>query len=223
MPDGHLRDDHLGVEVDAEGVDGPFRPFPHVVAIQGLEPLAEDLDEEVVLRGLAVQEDVLGSGKARDEGELLVHVADAGVEGVEGVGETDLLAVEGHLSLETARLGDHRHAEQDVHEGALARAVLAHQAQNLALPERERNVGQDPVAEELLADVLHPEKRLCFHRLGITSLNSGQVLILCVHYRLWSNPQYHIGRFVALNGRVKKYPKRRRLVKSAAKRVPAGF
>ena len=139
-----------------------------------LEPVSEHFHEEVVFRGFAVQEDVLGGSEPGDEREFLVDVTDAGFECIEGVGKVHFFAFQEDFPFEAARLADDRHSEKDVHEGALARAVLSDQTEDLSFLEGERHVSQDAVSEIFLADVLHSQKRHCFHCLRITSLNPGK-------------------------------------------------
>ena len=66
------------------------------------------------------QRHVLGHGEARHELEVLVHHADAVAQGVRGRLERDRLAVDENL----ARVGLVQ-AVENLHQGALARAVLA--------------------------------------------------------------------------------------------------
>ena len=73
-----------------------------------------------------------------------------------------LLAVEEYISLVAAGLPNDVHAKEDLHQRALAGAVFAAKAQHLALLQREVDVGQDLVAEEVLFDVAHFQKgRVC--------------------------------------------------------------
>ena len=88
-----------------------------------------------------------------------MHHADAGLQRVEGGIENGLLPVQQDLPLIAAGFADHVHAEQDLHERALARAVFAHQADDLPLPQGQVDIGQDLVAEEILPDVPHLEER----------------------------------------------------------------
>ena len=81
--------------------------------------------------------------------------ADACGQGVEGGGEFHLLPVEEDAAAVAAGFPDDIHAEEDFHEGALARAVLAAQAQHLAGLQGKVDVCEDLVAEEVFFDVLH--------------------------------------------------------------------
>ena len=82
---------------------------------------------EGALRVLDAEHDVLGDGEDRHEHEVLVDHADAGRDRITGPVELDRLAVDQDLAL-VRRV----EAVQDVHEGGLAGAVLAEQAEDLA-------------------------------------------------------------------------------------------
>ena len=84
-----------------------------------------------------------------------MHHADARSQRLKGRIEADLLAVKKDIPLVAAGLPNDVHAKEDLHERALAGAVLTAQAQHLALIQGEVDVGQDLVAEEVLFDVAH--------------------------------------------------------------------
>ena len=151
----HTADDHFGVDLHAHLLDGLGGAAVHLLVVQGVEPLAEDLGDHVSLLGLPVEEDILRGGEAGDQGELLVDHADARLQRVKGGVEHRLLAVEEDVALIAAGLPDHIHAEEDLHQCGLARAVLAAQAQDLALAQGKVDVGEDLVAEEVLLDASH--------------------------------------------------------------------
>ncbi len=79
------------------------------------------------LRVFDAEHDVLGDREDRHEHEVLMDHADAGRDRVARPVELDRLVVDQDLAL--VRLVE---AVQDVHEGRLARAVFAEQAENLA-------------------------------------------------------------------------------------------
>ena len=84
-----------------------------------------------------------------------MHHADTGLQRIERRVEGDLLAVNKDVAFITAGLADHVHAEKDLHQGALAGAVFAHKTQHLALFQREVDIRQHLVSEEVLLDVAH--------------------------------------------------------------------
>ena len=103
---------------------------------------------------LVAQHHVLDDGEHGDQLEVLVHHPDAGGDGVARAAELHRLAAEQDL----ARVGlvepEHR-----VHQRALAGAVLAEQAEHLALVEREVDVFVGDDAGERLGDAPYLEDR----------------------------------------------------------------
>ena len=114
------------------------------IGIDGQAVLAGDF-EDARARGLAVEEgaahalvaqhDVLGDCEHRHQLEVLVHHADAQRDGVVGVADADLAAVDEDFALVRAV-----EAVDDVHQGGFAGAVFAQQAQHLALVQRQVDV-----------------------------------------------------------------------------------
>ena len=103
---------------------------------------------------LAIEEDVLGDVERRDDRQELVDGLDAGrscmrrgLEGVRQAVERDLAAVR------TERPRDH------VDERRLARAVVAHEADDLAAAELQADLVQRTHGAEVLADASHLEDR----------------------------------------------------------------
>ncbi len=95
--------------------------------------------------GLGREDDVLGHRHHRDQHEVLVHHADAGLDGVGAGGEVLGRALEHDLAL----VGPVQ-AVQAVHQRRLARAVLAEQRVHLARPHVEIDaVVRGEVAEAL--------------------------------------------------------------------------
>ena len=156
---GHTADDHLGVDLHAHLLNGRRGPAVHLLVIQGVEPLTENLGDHILLLGLPVEQNVLGGGEAGDQRELLVDHADARLQRVEGGVEHRLLAADEDVALIAAGLPDHVHAEENLHQRGLARAVLTAQAQDLSLAQREIDVGKDLIAEKVLFDAAHLQQR----------------------------------------------------------------
>ena len=84
-----------------------------------------------------------------------MHHADARRQGVEGRAEGRLLPVDEDVAAVAAGLPDDVHAEEDLHQRALARAVLSAQAQDLPRAQGEIDVGEHLVAKEVLLYILH--------------------------------------------------------------------
>ena len=140
--DGHVAD--LLVEVDL-----------HAVALHDLlDRLAVvgQLEQRRVM-ALVPQNDVLEARHVLDEHEVLVHHADAVLDGDAGTGDVHLLAMHEDLSL--SRLVQ---ADEDVHERGLAGAVLAQERMDLAFPYGQVNVLVGIERAEALADVFHPQQ-----------------------------------------------------------------
>ena len=129
------------VDVDADPRERLGRPPPHGAPLDVPEPA-----------WLASDRDVLGDGEVRAEVDLLVDGAHAGPLRLERVGELDPLPVE--LDLAGVREVD---AGQDLHERALAGAVLAHQRMDLAGEQAEVDRVQRPGVTEQLVDATHLE------------------------------------------------------------------
>ena len=101
---------------------------------------------------LAAEEDVGGDGHLGDEVQLLVDDPDTGILGLARARERHGAAVEDDLALV---VGDR--AGEDLHQRALARAVLAAERVDLARPRRQAHVAQGVDAAEVLGDVPHLE------------------------------------------------------------------
>ena len=98
------------------------------------------------------EDDVLGDGHHRDQHEVLVHHADAGLDRGARRAELDRLPRDHDLAL----VGVVQPVE-DVHQGRLAGAVLAEQRMHLALAEVEADVVVRDDARKALRDVAHLE------------------------------------------------------------------
>ena len=104
---------------------------------------------------LHAEGDVFRHGEYRHQHEVLVHHADAGLDRAAGRAEVLRLAVQQDLAL--VRLGQ---PVQDVHQGGLARAVLAEQRVDLA-----RFHGQvDVIVGHEAAEALRDPLQLQLHR-----------------------------------------------------------
>jgi len=108
---------------------------------------------------LPPQEDVLIDRQLGYQIELLVDHRDAGVLRVARVVKSDRAPIEHDLAIVPGIDAAH-----DVHQRRLARAVLAHQAMDLALPHIEGDVVQRDHARETLGDVLHVQDNLRLSR-----------------------------------------------------------
>ena len=126
--------------------------------------LGGSLVEEDAGRLLA-EHDVLRDGHHGNEHEMLVHHADAGMDGIARRVEAHGLAVQEDLS----GIGPIEPVE-DVHQRRLAGAVLAEQRVHLTAPDVEADVVVRYDAGELLANSPHLEDALLNHRGSILTL-----------------------------------------------------
>ena len=116
-PDGKIAEPRTRVDVEPEVLQLLGRGFGH--------PTPGD-DAETVDR-LGAEKDILGDAQFRCYAELLMHHADAGGQRIARRAEMDLLAVDAHApSVGRMDAGD------DLHHRALAAAILAGQAMDLA-------------------------------------------------------------------------------------------
>jgi hypothetical protein len=109
--------------------------------------------DEAVPHPLAPEEDVLPHGEFGDEVELLVDDRDAGR--LRDGGRRDVPGPAVQEDLAPVRVVG---PAQDLDEGALAGAVLAHEREHLAAAQVERYVLQRVDARERLVDPLHLEQ-----------------------------------------------------------------
>ena len=139
--DGEFVDARVGVEVEAEALDDLAR----------LAPRGGDVERRAAPR-LGAQDQVLGDGQGLHQHEVLVHHPDALGDRVAGGSHHDLAAVD----LDGALVGRLKPVE-DLHQRALAGAVLADQGVDLAPFDLEVDtlVGDDQ--REALADALHAD------------------------------------------------------------------
>ena len=108
---------------------------------------------------LAAEKDVLGDGQGRQDRLLLEDHGDAGIEGLARRSDVDRLAVDQNVAL--VGLID---AVQHLEQRGLAGAVLADEADDLALVDGEADIVQRLHAGEGFRDVADFEDRLpSFH------------------------------------------------------------
>ncbi len=149
--------DHLLLG-DGQAADGRARPERRAEALQdrraaGFHGGAIDLPAGAAK--LAAEIDVLGDRQVRRQRQLLVDDGDAGALGVLRTVDRQRLAADQDLA---ARIGAVR-AREDLHQGGLAGAVLAHQGQDLAAPRLQPDVAQRAHAGEGLGDPPHLQRR----------------------------------------------------------------
>src|SRR5690606_20947622 len=107
------------------------RPYGQAVRVGDLLDLPAgraEVDGDPGPARLAAEDDVLQHGEVVGQHEVLVNHADAGGDGVRGGVEGDGRPIDPDLTLVRPL-----HAVQDLHEGGLARAVLADDGVNLSL------------------------------------------------------------------------------------------
>ena len=130
-----------GVQVQLEGI-----------AVQDLLDLPAGglpVDERPLLR-LVAQNDVLEHAEGRGQHEVLVYHADPQGDGLPGGVDLDLFPVD-----PDGPGGGTLHTIQLVHDGGLAGAVFPHEAVDLSLPDRERDMVVGQNTGVLLDDVDH--------------------------------------------------------------------
>lgn len=135
-----LEDLHALAVGDTEVLDHDVGPDAETVGVGDLPDLrAGPVADAVQLLG--AEYDVLQDGEVVGEHEVLVHHADAAVDGIARVGERDLFAV--HRDGALVRL---LHAVQDLHQSGLAGAVLTDESVDGAAAHGDVDVvvGHDP-------------------------------------------------------------------------------
>ncbi|CAI7638077.1 unnamed protein product, partial [Penicillium discolor] len=144
---GHRQRAHPGLRIDEGDAEiAQQLPGTHVHGPDVDEPRAPRLPAEI---------DVLRDRALREQGELLEHRDDAGVHRLPRVHVAHFRA-----AVRDRPLVGRLHARDDLHEGGLARAVLADEAVHLPGPHVEVDALQHLHAEERLADPGHPQHRL---------------------------------------------------------------
>jgi hypothetical protein len=139
-PNRELTDD--GIRVDIESI--PAGELSHRTA------RLIDVEERAAA-ALHTEDHVLGDRHDWDQLEVLVNHADAAGDRVSRGSERDRSPV--HLD---AALVGSEEAVDHVHQCALARAVLAEQAENLAVVQGQIHAGVGQNAREALSESLHP-------------------------------------------------------------------
>ena len=81
-----------------------------------------------------------------------------------------------HVAAVAAGFPDDVHTEQDFHQRTFTSAVFTDQTQHLALFQREVDVRQHLVSEEVLLDVAHLQQGsiLIFHNIPYLKVNRGE-------------------------------------------------
>jgi hypothetical protein len=150
-------DRHHLLEGDVELAQRPGHVHPDPEALQQLVGLGVHAPavEQAEAARLAAEEDVLGHGPERHQVDLLVDGADPARLGLLGRVEVDRLGVKGD-GAGVAAVG----TGQDLDQGRLAGAVLAHDGVDLAPPHHQRGLLQGADPGEGLADPLHAQEGL---------------------------------------------------------------
>ena len=159
VSDGHVADHHFAVDIHAHHFDGGGSTLVHLCAFQYIHTISEYFGDHVFPGWFSVQQYVFCGSKAGDQGKFLMHHANAGFNGIKRRREVDGFAVQDDLTAISAGLADHVRSEKDPHESGLAGTVFAHQSDDFSFTQRQVDVCQDLVAEEILLDVFHFEKR----------------------------------------------------------------
>ena len=163
----HLQDLDALLQSERDVLDASARLDHDLEALLELaDPSFDRAPVEHRSHALVTEHDVLRHGERRHEHEVLVDHPDAERDRVARSGDAYVLAVEADGA--GVRVIE---AVQDVHEGRLARAVLADERVDLALVHDEVHALQRLQLAETLGDAAHLEKRLggpfrracCFH------------------------------------------------------------
>ena len=144
IADPQVGEPGLGRDGRAQPFEQAFRPSRHRTIIEPAEPSSPGL--------FAAQENVVGDRELGNQVELLVDDPDAGVFGLARAREPDRPAVEMDLAF---KIGDG--PGQDLHERALARAVLAANGVDLAGARGEARRPGARDAAKALGDMPHLE------------------------------------------------------------------
>ena len=146
LGDRERADDGLGPEGGAQALQHGAAAVVHAAPVDHPAPAAQ----------LLAEVDVLGHRQVRGERQLLVDDRDAVPLGGDRVAaDLDRLAVDQDLAARIGLVG----AGEDLHQGRLAGAVLAHERLHLAAPGLELDVVERLHAGERLGDVAHLQRR----------------------------------------------------------------
>lgn len=156
----HFGNERIRVYIHPKRLNSSDSPFFHSGSVQFLQTVAEQFHQEAILCRLPIQKNVFCCCKTGDEEEFLMHHTDAGLNGIDGVPETDILAVQLHSPLVPSGFLDDRHSEEDVHEGGFSGSILADEANYLSTIEIEADILEDFIPIKILLDILDRQKRV---------------------------------------------------------------
>ena len=164
-----LQDLHALLQAHGQVLHPRGQVHRQAVAVHDLGDLPRRLLQAQHPGGLALlaQDDVLQHAEGRHQHEVLVHHADAPGDGVPRV-------LDGHRLVAQADGAGVRpvQAVEDLHQGGLARAVLAHQGVDFAGGEVEGDLVVGPHSREHLGDPVHFQQR---H--GVLSKKAGRRIV----------------------------------------------
>ncbi|MPN35608.1 hypothetical protein SDC9_183106 [bioreactor metagenome] len=118
--------------IDADLVKRCLRVFAHPQAVQAFQAAAEHPADRVGPGDLAVELNIFCHRKAGDQHKLLMDHADPKFDRLMRRLDPDVLAFHLDIALKSAGTGDHRHTEQYIHQGGLARSVFTEQCMDLS-------------------------------------------------------------------------------------------
>src|SRR3954451_16673562 len=105
--------------------------------------MVEERERPYLAPQFSSEKHVGGGGQVVGESEVLVDDLDANGAGIDRSREMDLLILEQNLAVRGRKV-----AGDDLHQGRLAGAVVAHQADDFARSDREIDMGQGPDGAE---------------------------------------------------------------------------
>ena len=139
----HADGDVLNFGVGVDGQPVALGDLHHIFARGGHVQLH-------ALGGLGAEDNVLGDGEGLDQHEMLVHHADAGIDGVAGIVHVDLFPVDQDIAG-----GGLEQAVELVHQRRLARAVFAEDRVDFAFVDGEVDAVVGHKIAEAFDDVAH--------------------------------------------------------------------
>ena len=132
MTDRQVPDQLRFGNLNADLVQRGLRVFAHLQAVQAFQTAAKHPADRVGPGDLAVELDILRHRKTGYQHKLLMDHADPQIDRLMRRLDMDVLAIHLDLAFKSAGTGDHRHAEQYIHQGRLARSVLSEQGMNFS-------------------------------------------------------------------------------------------
>jgi hypothetical protein len=132
MPDREPVDHHEGIDIDAERQQRGARLRRDSFSIQGLIIFAGEIADDGGRQVFPVQLDIAGNRKAGQQHEFLMNHSNAKRHRLLGRINMDIRAVVLNSAFKASRIPDHSHSEEYVHQRRFARAILAHQSDDLA-------------------------------------------------------------------------------------------